>query len=159
MFCGLLVALYPFLFKSKLSVFRKSFFFSKMFYHAVVSVKTHTHTHFTYSNSYVTLFCLIIQATPACMLSHFRHVPLFVTPWTVACQASLSMRLCRQEYWSGVPCSLPGDLPDPGTEPASLVSPALAGGLFITSATWETQAIPTLFIKNNACIKLLLLPE
>ena len=80
-------------------------------------------------------------------------------PRTVACQASLSMRLCRQEYWSGLPCSLPGDLPDPGTEPASLVSPALAGGLFITSATWETQAMPTLFIKNNACIKLLLLPE
>ena len=45
--------------------------------------------------------------------------------------------LSRQEYWSGLPCPPPGDLPDPGIEPMSLVSLALAGRLFITSATWE----------------------
>ena len=42
-----------------------------------------------------------------------------MTPWTVACQASLPMKFSRQEYWSGVPCSSPGDLPDPGIEPGS----------------------------------------
>ena len=45
------------------------------------------------------------------------HVQLFVTPWTVACQASLSMEFSRQEYWSGLPCPPPRDLPDPGSNP------------------------------------------
>ena len=65
-------------------------------------------------------------------LSHFQ---LFATLCTVARQASLSMGFSRQEYWSGLPCPPPGDLPDPGTELLSLMSPALAGGLFTTSAT------------------------
>ena len=56
---------------------------------------------------------------------------------TVAHQAPLLMKLSRQEHWSGVPFSTPGDLPDPGIKPASLVSPALAGGLFTSSTTWE----------------------
>ena len=43
----------------------------------------------------------------------------------------------RQEYWSGMPCPPPGDLPDPGIEPASLMSPALAGRFFTTSAIWK----------------------
>ena len=55
-----------------------------------------------------------------------------VTPWTVAHQAPLSMEFPRQEYWSGLPFPSPGDLPDPGMEPASLVYPALAGGFFAT---------------------------
>ena len=50
------------------------------------------------------------------MLSCFSHVWLFVTLWTVALQASLSMGLCRQEYWSGLPCPPPGDLPNQGIE-------------------------------------------
>ena len=54
----------------------------------------------------------------------------FVTLWTVAFQAPLSMGFSRQECWSGFPCPPPGDLPDPGMEPVSLVSPALAGGFF-----------------------------
>ena len=58
------------------------------------------------------------------------HVQLFVTPWTVAHQAPLSMGFSRQESPS------PRDLPDPGTEPKSLMSPSLAGGFFTTSATW-----------------------
>ena len=57
-------------------------------------------------------------------------VQLFVTLWTVAYQDPLSMEFSRQEYWSGLPCLLPGDLPDPGIKPMSLVSPALAGGFF-----------------------------
>ena len=59
-----------------------------------------------------------------CMLSHFSWVQLFATPWTVACQAPLSIGFPRQEYWSGLPCPSPGDLPNPGTELLSLMSPA-----------------------------------
>ena len=54
------------------------------------------------------------------VLSHFSGAGLFVTLWTVTCQAPLSMGLSRQEYWSGSPCPPPGDLPDPGIEPSSL---------------------------------------
>ena len=61
-----------------------------------------------------------------CLLSHFSHVRLFVIPWTITCQAPLSMGFSRQEYWSGLPCLPPEDLPDPGTEPTSLMSPVLA---------------------------------
>ena len=57
------------------------------------------------------------------------RVQLFATPWTVACQAPLSMEFSRQEYWSGLPFPTPWDIPDPGIEPAS---PALAGGFFAT---------------------------
>ena len=49
------------------------------------------------------------------------------------------MESSRQEYWSEMPFPTPGDLPDPGIEPASLSSPALAGGFFTTSTTWEAQ--------------------
>ena len=56
---------------------------------------------------------------------------------TVTHQALLSMGFSRQEYWSGLPCLPPGDLPDPEIEPISLMSPALAGGFFASSATWE----------------------
>ena len=58
-----------------------------------------------------------------CVLS---HVQLFMITWTVAHQDPLSMEFSRQEYWSGLPFPTPGDLSDPGNEPASLVSPALA---------------------------------
>ena len=71
------------------------------------------------------------------MLSRFSHVPLFATTWTAACQTPLSMRFSGQEYWSGLPGPPPGVLPDPGIEPESLKSPALAGRFFTTSTTWE----------------------
>ena len=64
-------------------------------------------------------------------------VQLFVTLWTVAHQAPVSLEFSRQEYRSGLPCPPPGDLPDPGIEHTSLKSPALADGFFTTSATWE----------------------
>jgi len=57
------------------------------------------------------------------------------TPWTIACQAPLSMRFSRQEHWSGLPCSPPGDLPNPGIKPTSLRSPALADGFSTTTIT------------------------
>ena len=69
------------------------------------------------------------------MLSCFSCVRLFVTPWTVVRQASLSMGFSRQEHWSGLPFPSAEDLPDPGIEPTSLMCPALAGGFFTTSAT------------------------
>ena len=62
----------------------------------------------------------------------FSCVWFFGIPWTVAHQTPLSMELFRQEYWSGLPFPSPGDLSNPGIKPASLVSPALAGGFFIT---------------------------
>ena len=65
------------------------------------------------------------------------------TLWTVAHQAPLSMRYSRQEYWSGLPCPSPGDLPDPGMELKSLMSPALAGGFFNTSTTSPRQISTT----------------
>ena len=66
---------------------------------------------------------------------------LFVTLWTVAHQVPLSMGFPRQEYWSRLPFHFPGELPDPGIEAIFLTPPALAGGFFITSATWNACTI------------------
>ena len=60
------------------------------------------------------------------------RVRLFVTPWSVALPASPSMEFSRKEYWSGLPFHSPGDLPDSGTEPMFLASPALVGEFFTT---------------------------
>ena len=65
------------------------------------------------------------------------HVQLFATPWTVVCQATLSVGFSRQEYWSGLPCPPPGDLPNPGMEPRS---PALQVNAF---TIWATRAAPS----------------
>ena len=65
----------------------------------------------------------------------------FATPWTVAHLAALLMGFPRQEYWSGLPFLSPGDLPDPGIESTSLMSPVLAGGFSTTSATWEAPVV------------------
>ena len=73
---------------------------------------------------------LFLEAQGACMLS---HVCPFAAPWTVAHQAPLSMGFSNQEYWSGLPFSSLGDGPDPGIEPVSPVSSALAGGFFTTA--------------------------
>ena len=59
------------------------------------------------------------------------------TPWTVARQAPLSTGFSRQQYWSGLPCPPPGDLPDLGIKFLSLTSPALANRFFANCATWE----------------------
>ena len=60
-------------------------------------------------------------------------------PMDYSSQAPLPMKFFRQEYWRRVPLPTPGDLPDPGIEPKSLASPALAGEIFNTSATWEAH--------------------
>ena len=69
------------------------------------------------------------------MPSRFSRVRLFATPWTVACQAPLSMGFSRQECWSELPFPPPGDLPNPGLEPVSFTSPALAGRFLTTSTS------------------------
>ena len=71
----------------------------------------------------------IIESTLCCVCSVAHHVQLFANQWTVAPQAPLSMGFSRQEYWSRLPFPPPGDFPDLGIKPISLVSPALAGGL------------------------------
>ena len=81
-----------------------------------------------------TLFC-------ACTLS---HICLLATLWTIACQAPLSMRFSKQEYWSALPFPSAGDILDPGIEPASLMSPELAGRFFMTSTTCEALILDRL---------------
>ena len=78
----------------------------------------------------------------ACILNRFSCVHPFATLWTIAHQTPLH-GIYQQEVWSGLPFLTPGDLPDPGIEPVSLASSALAGRFFTTRATWEAQV--TLF--------------
>ena len=80
-----------------------------------------------------------------CILS---RVWVFATSWTVAHQDPLSMELSRQEYWSGLPFPMPEDLPDTGLEPASPVSPALAGKFFTHSSTWDAPSFIIISLKK-----------
>ena len=84
-----------------------------------------------------------------CTLSRFSCVQLCATLWTIVHQAPLSMGFSRQDYWSGLPCPPPGDLPNPGTEPRVLKSPALTGGFFTTSATWEAPLLKESALKAH----------
>ena len=78
-----------------------------------------------------------VSSLSTSMLSHFSRVQLCATLWAVAHQAPLSMVFSREAYWSGLPCLLPGDLPNPGIKPMTLTSRVLAGGFFTTNTTWE----------------------
>ena len=78
-----------------------------------------THNLFSY-NAWSTA-----RHSHAYVISCFSHVQLFVTLWTVALQAPLSMGFSRQEYWSGLSCPPPWDLSDPGIKPVSPAAPAL----------------------------------
>ena len=88
-------------------------------------------------------------STRALVLRRFSHVWLFVAPWTIACQPPLSMGFSRQEYWSGLPFPSPGDLPNPGTEPTSLTSPALAGRFFTLVPLGKPKSPSSLPLKHN----------
>ena len=66
-----------------------------------------------------------LQQSAVHMRAQLLRVRFFVTLWTAARQAPLSMGFSKQEYWGGLPCPLPGDLPNPGIKPASPTSPAL----------------------------------
>ena len=75
-----------------------------------------------------------IQGNTVCVsVCVFSCVLLVATPWSVASQAPLTMKLSRQEYWSGLLFPTRGDLPDPGIKATSLASPTLAGEFFITA--------------------------
>ena len=88
-----------------------------------------------YSNPLVFLLKNIWLLTLyVCDLSHFSHVRLFATLWTIVSQDPQSMRFSRQEYWSGLPHTSPGDLLDPGIKPAFLNSPILVGWFFLPIA-------------------------
>ena len=77
---------------------------------------------------------------PVCVRAQLLdHVQLFVTPWTVACQAPLSV----QEYWSKLPFPPAGDLRDPGIEPMSPESLGLAGRFFTTEPPGKPHGLPT----------------
>ena len=90
----------------------------KIYYYPSCLSPTHT-TVEECSLALVQLLQLIVVCVCVCVCVLLSHVQLFVTPWTVARQAPLSMKFCRQEYWSGLPFPPPEDLPNPGTEPRS----------------------------------------
>ena len=104
-----------------------------MFHYLLVSIVA--------SDKSVIIQILVLLYMCACVLSSFSPVLLFVTPWTIARQAPLSMGFSRREYWSRLPCPPLGDLPNPGIEPRSLIPPVLAAGFFITSTTWKPSPI------------------
>ena len=82
------------------------------------------------------LLSLSLKSLLLLLLSHFSRVRLFVTPWTIAYQAPLSMGFSRQEYWSGLLFPSPGNLPDPGIEPGS---PALQADSLLTGPPGKTS--------------------
>ena len=89
----------------------------------------------------------VLSVVIACMLS---CVQLLVAPWNAAHQAPLSMGFPRQEYWSGLSFPPPGDLPDPGIEPTSPESPALAGRFFTTAPPGKhRQQIAQIWVACN----------
>ena len=88
---------------------------------------------------------LPIWSRQSALLSWFSPVQLFVTPWTVACQAPLSLGFSRQEHQSGSCALLQGNFLTQGLNSMSVKSSALVGGFFTTSATWETPKIGQMF--------------
>ena len=89
----------------------------------------------------LTYFSIGLFLCVCCVLSHFSRVQLFETLYTIACQAPLSKIFSRQKYWSGLPCPPPGDLTNQRIKLTSLMSPALAGGFFTISTTWEAPGL------------------
>ena len=87
-----------------------------------------------------------------CVYVHAKSLqscPTLCNPMDYSPQAPLSMGFSRQEYWSGLPCPPPGDLPDPGIKPISLMFPALAGRFFTASAAWEALESRTIICKES----------
>ena len=93
-------------------------------------------THFSGTFQLLKIYLLYISMHVCC----FSLFQLFVTPWTVNHQASLPTGFSRKEYWSGLSCPPPGDLPNPGIEPCLLHLLHWQGGrgFFTTSSTWKT---------------------
>ena len=80
--------------------------------------------------------------TCVCVLAHsLQSCATVCDPVDCSPPGSSVNQLSRQERWSGLPCPVPGDLPDSGIEPVSLTSPALAGGFLINSTIWEASLV------------------
>ena len=77
----------------------------------------------------------MVVVNPSCEVA--QSCPTLCDPMDCSPPAPPSMEFSRQEYWSGLPFPSPGDLPNPGIKPTSPASPALAGGFFTTTTTWE----------------------
>ena len=88
--------------------------------------------------------CVCVGKCP--MLSHFSHVQLFATLWTIAHQAPPSVGIFPEGIMEGLSCPSPGDLPYSGIKPTSFMSPELVGGLFTTNATGKPWANIYLYI-------------
>ena len=88
----------------------------------------------------------VVVYTLCVSVKSLSRVRLFATPWTVACQAPLSMGFSRQEYWSGLPFPSPGDLPNPGIEPGS---PALQADALSSEPPGKPCVHITIFKINN----------
>ena len=109
-------------------------------------------------------FSLRVNGSPLCRPPYFQSVACsvtqfvcdpFVTPWTAACQAPLSVGFSRQEYWSGLPFPSPGNLPDPGIEPSSPVSPSLAGRFFTTESPGKPPSVSYWDLNSQRCASVL----
>ena len=103
-----------------------------------ITVNTHVKKKLCQFNN-LTLYLNEKQTKTVCVLCHCSHVWLFATQWTIVLQAPLSIRFYRQDYWSGLPCPAPEDLPDPGT---NLHLSCRLHWLVDSSATWEAQIKP-----------------
>ena len=87
----------------------------------------------------------------ACMCAKsLQSCRLFVTLWTVAHQAPLSIGFSRQKYWSRLPCPPPGDIPNPGIKLIPFRPPALAGWFFTTSITWEAPKVLVTLVASDS---------
>ena len=123
-------------------------FFSKMMF----SKFCYTDLHWWWELLRVLLF-LEWARKHACVFSPTQLCPTLCNP--INCsppQAPLSMGFSRQEYWSGLPFPPPGDLLNPGIEPASLASLALADRFFTTSTTWEAKSHCPLLISSQVTL-------
>ena len=98
----------------------------------------------------------IVDYSPLWIYNTYLHskllqsCPTLCDPMDCSLPSSSVYGILQEEYWSGLPWPLPGDLPDAGVQPASLRSPSLAGGFFITRATWQS------LITHHAVLKLML---
>ena len=90
--------------------------------HRSIAILKSSQAHIASSSIRSWSYCLGMILGACSVLSHFSHVRCFVTLWTVAHQTSLSMGFSRQKNWDGLAYPSPGDLPNPGIGPASLVS-------------------------------------
>ena len=78
--------------------------------------------------------------------------PTLCNPMDCSLPGSSVHETLQAKYWSGLPCPPPGDLPDPGIEPTSLMSPELVGRFFTTSTTWESYSLKSINQSINLCV-------